>query len=160
MSSRGVPRSGGNGRLVGRVLTVMREGSRIAFLVVAGGCSPPSPNVISLRPCDTIAPRSASPVPIVPQVARPGAETSALVGFVSDRTWNTGISGAVVRLAGPSALETGADSSGGYRFSGLPPGSYSVLVVALGYEAGRDTVRARPGSIETALFHLRYRVCP
>ena len=78
--------------------------------------------------------------------------TGAIAGVVSDSTGAI-IPGATVTV---TSLATGAtrtitaSSAGEYRASQLPPGSYSITVVAAGFEKTRQTVDIGPGSVASA----------
>ena len=78
--------------------------------------------------------------------------TGAIAGVVSDSTGAI-IPGATVTVTG---LATGATrtitsgSAGEYRVSQLPPGTYSITVVAAGFEKTRQTVDIGPGAVVSA----------
>lgn len=80
-------------------------------------------------------------VPLVPASSFPGG----ISGYVRDARNNAGIAGAIVELRpgmnamdGP-AVAAATDATGGYRFPGLPAGTYSVLGRARGFADGVQT---------------------
>jgi hypothetical protein len=50
----------------------------------------------------------------------------------------------LVNVEGPVRRTMWGDSSGHFRFSGLPRGTYAVLIRRIGFPARRDTVRVGP----------------
>jgi hypothetical protein len=81
-------------------------------------------------------------VPLVPASSFPGG----ISGYVRDARNNAGIAGAIVELRpgmnaldGPAVAAATSDATGGYRFPGLPAGTYSVLGRAGGFANGVQT---------------------
>jgi outer membrane cobalamin receptor len=65
------------------------------------------------------------------------APGSAISGIVSDRQTDSGVDGAVVLLQG-TLLRARTDARGRFFFSAVPPGTYTLAVLSLGY--ARDSV--------------------
>lgn len=68
----------------------------------------------------------------------------AVSGRVADAATRAPLAGADVRLDG-TAFSTATDRTGGYRLGGVPPGSYSLVVVYLGHAEQRAEVTIAAG---------------
>lgn len=73
-------------------------------------------------------------VPLLGAAPRVRAQGPAAVitGTVSDRQTDSGVDGAIVLLQG-TLLRTRTTERGRFRLAGVPPGTYTLLVLALGY---------------------------
>lgn len=72
-------------------------------------------------------------------VAMAQETTAGIQGMVKDQTQAV-VSNAAVEISGPALIGTKkatTDSSGFYRFSNLPPGSYSLTITAAGFKAAK-----------------------
>jgi outer membrane receptor for ferrienterochelin and colicins len=71
--------------------------------------------------------------------SRANAQTASAViaGTVTDRQTDSGVDGAVVLLQG-TLLRTRTSERGRFRLAGVPPGTYTLTVLALGYS--RDSL--------------------
>jgi hypothetical protein len=58
--------------------------------------------------------------------------TASIVGHVTDSSGRIALRGAIVALSG-TPYSTEADSTGSFRFEGVPPGAYELLVSDRGY---------------------------
>ena len=59
---------------------------------------------------------------------------AVITGTVSDRQNDSGVEGAIVLLRG-TLLRTRTTEHGGFRFSAVPPGTYTLTILALGYSS-------------------------
>ena len=93
--------------------------------------------VVSAVSCTLLAALglAASPAPL-----RTQQQSSTLLGHLIDRQSGSAIVGATVVILGWS-LEAGTDSAGGFRYSGLRPGSYMLQARAVGYTVTNWVVR-------------------
>jgi len=82
----------------------------------------------------------------------PLAEQAAITGTVTDAQ-GLPVEGATVRLQGTD-LATSTSAKGIYQFRNLAPGSYTVLVSSLGYEALAKVVHAESGKTTKHYFGL------
>lgn len=70
---------------------------------------------------------------IVPCAGAQGA-SAVITGTVTDRESDSGVDGAVVLLRG-TLIHSRTTERGRFRLSGVPPGTYTLAVLALGYSA-------------------------
>src|SRR5690606_38989125 len=80
---------------------------------------------------------------------------ATISGRVVDSTTNLGIAGATARIAGDTtAAPTTTLSDGSFGFSGLPPGTFTVVVEATGYEPVSERVTVGPGGSATIALRM------
>lgn len=111
----------------------------------------PAPPVEAARSNDSITAELSTPPLPKPAaiVAQTEAVSSGISGTVTDQT------GAVVPqatvelrpLAGNSAINSLADTSGQFKFSGLTPGQYELQVTAPGFQRTTQRVEVQPQQI-------------
>jgi len=110
-----------------------------AFLALAAGLSTVSP----------WAPLHAQAQERVPAQDRPAPATVTVEGIVVDQETRSPLEDAAVSLAqGPDGTPGRGtrltDSVGYFHFDSVPPGSYEIVVVLLGYGERRDTLQVEP----------------
>ena len=89
-------------------------------------------------------------VPAVPWKTSP--LSGHLKGFVRDAITESGIDGATVNLEGPTRRTLLTDASGFFGTVDLPPGGYSVRVLARDHETSTSDVSLKGGTVA----HLEY----
>jgi protocatechuate 3,4-dioxygenase beta subunit len=112
-----------------------------------------SESKVEFAPADKIA-LSRAPKPFVRSTG------TVLYGTVLDDKEQP-VAGARVRLIQPSGVQSVMTSAkGGYRLSGVNPGSYRVSVSKVGYESGTQAVALRAGAKEQRNFNLKRKSSP
>ncbi len=137
-------------------------------LVCATGCAARSQSldVMTMPPvCNLPTPVLATPVARLPAVVAPDSGFGAIVGYVADSSGRA-LPGAQVLLDPPSSggdptagLVALLDSSGAFALRAVSAGRHRLEFRAFPYVRVRDTVRVRPGSVDTLRVHLRFYKC-
>ncbi|HWN17577.1 MAG TPA: SusC/RagA family TonB-linked outer membrane protein [Gemmatimonadales bacterium] len=81
------------------------------------------------------------------------AQQGAITGAVTDAATGEPLEAARVLLVGPNRIE-GTGRDGQYTFRGVPPGSYQVRVLRVGYRPATDTTAVAPAQTASLNFAL------
>lgn len=97
-------------------------------------------------------------LPLVLGMGLPAGPAAAqLQGNVVDARSGVGVAAAVVRVTGPVQRAVTTDGSGGYAFTGLAAGEYSLTAAHAGYDSTRVHVVVRAGGAVTVDLRLTPR---
>ena len=92
-------------------------------------------------------------VPVLAIATEAELEPGTIMGRVTDAASGVGLDGASVFLEGTS-FGTVTGQTGGFRFTDVPVGTYTVVVQRLGYSEARQSVTVRDGQETTVNFAL------
>ena len=125
---------------------------------------PPTPPVEAARSKDSSMPETGTPPLPKPAaiVAQTETVSSGISGTVTDQTGGV-IPRATVelrQLAGNSAINSLADTSGQFKFSGLAPGQYELQVTAPGFQRTTQRVDVQPQQIAAVKARLEVGSVP
>jgi len=99
--------------------------------------------------------------PQIPSTALQVPLAGAIVGFVADSAHACAIPGAVVDLhfdstadVRSSGIRAVADSGGGFKFTGVIPGKYGMIVRLFGFRRQLRSLEVSGGKVDTVIFRL------